>query len=86
MPLPLTNFVVQQIYGACNSMVKATSPQRNSTAQPKQPNSPVKTAFRRSPYREHTTVIRVPNSLLPRIQKMLAECRADVADAAWLNK
>lgn len=67
-------------------MVKATSPQRNSTAQPKQPNSPAKTAYRRSPYAEKTLVVRVPQSLLPRIQKMLAECRADVADAAWLNK
>jgi len=58
----------------------------NHTAQPKQPHTPAKSTFRRSPYREHTTVIRVPDSLLPRIQKMLVECRADVADAAWLNK
>lgn len=62
------------------------SNQSNSTAQPKQPNIPAKAAFRRSPYAEKTRVIRVPESLLPRIQKMLAECRADVADAAWLNK
>jgi hypothetical protein len=59
---------------------------RNNSAQPKQPNSPAKTAFRRSPYAESTRVVRIPLSMLPRVQKMLAECRADVADAAWLNK
>jgi hypothetical protein len=59
---------------------------RNKSAQPKQPSNPLKSAFRRSPYAENTRVVRVPESLLPRIQKMLAECRADVADAAWLNK
>lgn len=59
---------------------------RNRSAQPKQTKTPVKTAFRRSPYAEKTSVIRVPESLLPRIKKLLAECRADVADAAWLSK
>jgi hypothetical protein len=59
---------------------------RNSTTQPKQPSNAVKTAFRRSPYAEPTKVVRIPLSVLPRVQKMLAECRADVADAAWLKK
>lgn len=59
---------------------------RNSTTQPKQVNQAAAKAYRRSPYREYTHLVRVPQSLLPRIQKMLAECRADVADAAWLGK
>jgi hypothetical protein len=59
---------------------------RNGTAQPKQHIALEQRKFRRSPYREPTHVVRVPVSLLPRIQKMLAECRADVADAAWLSK
>lgn len=59
---------------------------RNGTAQPKQHTALNQRKFRRSPYREHTHVVRVPESLLPRIQKMLAECRADVSDAAWLGK
>lgn len=67
-------------------MVKATIQQRNSTLQPKQLSNPMKSKFRRSPYAEQTWVIRVPASLLPRIKKMLAECRAGVANAARLNK
>ena len=67
-------------------MTNTTMQRRNSTAQPKQQNTPAQLKFRRRPYAEQTRVVRIPESLLPRIQKMLLECRADVTDAAWLNK
>jgi hypothetical protein len=59
---------------------------RNGLSQPKQTKAaPVKT-YCRSPYHERTHVIRVPESLLPRVHKLLDECRQDVADAAWLGR
>ncbi|MDM0015768.1 hypothetical protein QTH87_25235 [Variovorax sp. J22P168] len=37
------------------------------------------------PYREPTLVMRVPDSLVPRVNRMLATAKADAADAAWLE-
>lgn len=41
--------------------------------------------YRRSPYREATTVVRVPASLLPTVYQLLDQARQDVEDAAWLE-
>jgi hypothetical protein len=43
----------------------------NHASQPKKSQQKPKNAYRRSPYREQTHVIRVPESLLPEVQKML---------------
>lgn len=42
-------------------------------------------AFFRSPYREATTVVRVQESLLPQVYRLL-ERKQDVEDAAWLSQ
>lgn len=57
----------------------------NGSSQPKQQNAQSAKTYRRSPYREPTLVIRVPESLVPKVKKMLAAAKADVADAAWLE-
>lgn len=57
----------------------------NRSAQPKRSKDSAGKTYRRSPYRELTHVIRVPESLLPKVRKLLAECRQDVTDSAWLE-
>lgn len=58
----------------------------NGSSQPKQRKATTaKTSYRRSPYRENTRVIRVPESLLPRVHRLLAECKQDVADSICLD-
>ena len=47
--------------------------------------APPKT-YRRSPYREATTVVRVPESLLPEVYRLLDQCRQDVEGSAWLRQ
>lgn len=59
---------------------------RHKLIQPKQNSKRLATAFLRSPYRERTHVVRVPESMLPTVKRMLAQCRQDVADSAWLGK
>ena len=53
--------------------------------QPIQINAPAPKTYRRSPYREATTVVRVPASLLPAVYQLLDQARQDVEDAAWLE-
>jgi len=50
----------------------------NGSPQPKQRKATAAKTYRRSPYRENTRVIRVPESLLPRVHRLLAECKKDV--------
>ena len=54
----------------------------NRPSQTKQIKQKVPKVYCRSPYREHTHVVRVPDSLMPKLRKLLAECRQDVSDAA----
>lgn len=42
--------------------------------------------YRRSLYREPTMFVRIPESLLPRVRKMLDAIRADMSDNAWLEE
>jgi len=56
------------------------------TRLPIQINSPQPKTYRRSPYREATTVVRVPASLLPTVYRLLDQSRQDVEDAAWLGR
>ena len=59
---------------------------KNNFQHPKQiKTSPSKT-FCRSPYREATTVVRVPESLLPEVYRLLDQCRQDVEGSAWLRQ
>lgn len=58
----------------------------NSSPQPKQIEPSAEKTYRRSPYREPTHVIRVPESLLPKVRKLLHECRQDIKDSAWLGQ
>ncbi|WP_028603929.1 hypothetical protein [Ottowia thiooxydans] len=58
----------------------------NKTPYPKQKTTPPSEAYRRSPYREATTVVRVPESLLPTVYQLLDQARQDVEDAAWLER
>ena len=58
----------------------------NNSRHPKQIKTNPAKAFCRSPYREQTHVVRVPESLLATVQLLLAECRQDVEDAAWLER
>ena len=58
---------------------------RNGSQQPKQIKPSAEKTYRRSPYREPTHVIRVPESLLPQVRKLLDECRQDVASSTWLE-
>lgn len=58
---------------------------RNGSPQPKQIKPKPAQTYRRSPYREPTHVIRVPQSLLPKVRKLLTECRQDVEDSIWLG-
>jgi len=57
---------------------------KNNSQHPKQMKAPTPKTYRRSPYREATTVVRVPESLLPEVYRLLEQCRQDVEDAAWL--
>ena len=59
---------------------------KNKTLHPKQKTRPPSKAYRRSPYREATTVVRVPESLLPTVYPLLDHARQDVEDAAWLDR
>lgn len=54
--------------------------------QPIQIKAPQPKTYRRSPYRESTTVVRVPESLLPTVYQILDQARQDVEDAAWLDR
>jgi hypothetical protein len=68
------------------TVVVSCRPSRcNGSSQPKQQSVQAAKTFRRSPYREATRVIRVPESLVPKVKRMLAAAKADVADAAWLE-
>lgn len=58
---------------------------RNGSPQPKQIKPKPAQTYRRSPYREPTHVIRVPESLLPKVRKLLDECRQEIDDSAWLS-
>jgi hypothetical protein len=58
---------------------------KNKTPQLKQKTAPPTKAYRRSPYREATTVVRVPESLLPIVYQLLDQARQDIEDAAWLD-
>jgi hypothetical protein len=55
------------------------------TLQSIQIKTPPPKTYRRSPYREATTVVRVPASLLPTVHQLLDQARQDVEDAAWLE-
>jgi len=59
---------------------------RNNSPQPKQIKPSAEKTYRRSPYREPTHVIRVPQSLLPAVRKLLDECRQDIEDSAWFGQ
>jgi hypothetical protein len=59
---------------------------KNKTLHLKQKSVPLPKAYRRSPYREATTVVRVPESLLPTVYQLLDQARQDVEDAAWLDR
>jgi hypothetical protein len=59
---------------------------RKGLPQPKQIEPKPAQTYRRSPYREPTHVIRVPESLLPKVPKLLDECRQDIEDGAWLEQ
>lgn len=58
----------------------------NHTSQPKKSQQTPKNAFRRSPYREQTHVIRVPESLLPEVQKMLERCKRGVSNLVVVKR
>ena len=59
---------------------------KNNFQHPKQIKSNPAKAFCRSPYREQTYVVRVPESLLPEVYRLLEQCRQDVEDSAWLRQ
>jgi len=59
---------------------------KNNSQHPKQMKTGPAKAFCRSPYREATTVVRVPTSLLPTVYQLLDQARQDVEDAAWLDR
>jgi hypothetical protein len=59
---------------------------KNKTLHLKQKSVPLPKAYRRSPYREATTDVRVPESLLPTVYPLLDHARQDVEDAAWLDR
>ena len=58
----------------------------NRSSQTKKTKGHVFKAHSRSPYREHTHVVRVPDSLMPKLRKLLAECRQGVLDAAYRTR
>jgi hypothetical protein len=57
----------------------------NATPMPKQKAKSARKTYIRSPYREPTHVVRIPESLLPRVRRMLATAKSDVAASAWLD-
>jgi hypothetical protein len=59
---------------------------KNKTPHVKQKTRPPSKAYRRSPHHEATTVVRVPESLLPTVYQLLDQARQDVEDAAWLDR
>lgn len=69
---------------AMTIVIRRRPPSRNAPAVPKQQPAVSPKTFARSPYREATRVVRVPESLVPKIKKMLDEVKQDVADSAWL--
>lgn len=58
----------------------------NNSQHPKQIKTGPAKAFCRSPYREQTYVVRVPESLLPTVYQLLDQALQDVKDAAWLDR
>jgi hypothetical protein len=67
-------------------LVTAMTIAKNNSQHPKQIKAGPAKAFCRSPYREQTHVVRVPESLLPEVYRLLDQCRQDVEDAAWLER
>jgi hypothetical protein len=65
--------------------VTAMTIAKNNYQHPKQIKTSPDKAFFRSPYREATTVVRVQESLLPQVYRLL-ERKQDVEDAAWLSQ
>ncbi len=59
---------------------------KNKTPHLKQKMTHPSKAYRRSPYREATTVVRIPESLLLTVYQLLDQARQDVEDAAWLDR
>lgn len=59
---------------------------KNNSQHPKQMKTAPAKAYCRSPYREQTHVVRVPESLLPTVYQLLDQARQDVEDAAWLDR
>jgi hypothetical protein len=59
---------------------------KNNSQHPKQIETSRGKAYCRSPYREATTVVRVPESLLRTVYQLLDQARQDVEDAAWLDR
>ena len=58
---------------------------KNNSQHPKQIKTAPAKAFCCSPYREATTVVRVPEPLLPTVYQLLDQARKDVEDGAWLD-
>jgi hypothetical protein len=65
-------------------LVTAMTTAQIKNRQPIQIKAPAPKTYRRSPYREQTHVVRVPESLLPEVYRLLDQCRQDVEDASWL--
>jgi hypothetical protein len=53
--------------------------QSSSTSKQRSTKTPHRSPFNRSPYREKTLAIRVPESLVPQVRKMLEQCSSDTA-------
>lgn len=70
---------------AMTTIIRRRPPSRNAPTEPKQQPAESPKTFARSPYREATRVVRVPESLVPKIKEMLEEAKQDVADSAWLD-
>jgi hypothetical protein len=60
-------------FKTCSSVLKFATFYLQKTRPPSK-------AYRRSPYREATTVVRVPESLLPSVYQLLDQARQDVED------
>jgi hypothetical protein len=67
-------------------LVTAMTIAKNNSQHPKQIKTGPSKAFFRSPYREATKVVRVPESLLSTVYQLLDRARQDVEDAAWLDR
>lgn len=67
------------------TLVTAMTTAKNNFQHPKQIKTTSAKTFCRSPYREQTHVVRVPESLLPTVYQLLDQARKDVEEAAWLD-